>query len=159
MLAHEKFQWTDDLVAQAFHLRDVDGLSAAEIGRKLGCTRNAVCGKFMRVEVARGIRTVQPRPPRKRRRPPTKTPPLTVAPIVAPLAKLPPPPKPVPRPAPKVISTGQVCTITEITTGCKWPVGHVEGIPDRHLFCNAPRWRDDGPPYCEGHAAKMVRLK
>jgi hypothetical protein len=41
--------WSDHDMLAALALQDVDGLSAQEIGTRLGATRNAVLGMFKRV--------------------------------------------------------------------------------------------------------------
>jgi len=52
MTARARPVWTDRRILRALHLMDVDGLSAREAGRRLGCTRNAVLGIRHRVRHA-----------------------------------------------------------------------------------------------------------
>jgi GcrA cell cycle regulator len=142
-------EWTDEIIAK-LRLFWAEGLSTAEIGRRLNISKNAVVGKAHRLNLeprpspirraegeAAAPRTVTP----KRTQGPT-LPPLTAdtAPAAPPLRALMPAPK---NSAPRV-------------TPCCWPIGE-PGKPSFH-FCNQAA--ATGKPYCEDHAAiAYVRVR
>lgn len=47
-----KDSWSDAAILEALRLRDLEGVSQAEIGRRLGATKNAVAAAFHRVRHA-----------------------------------------------------------------------------------------------------------
>jgi len=100
--------WTDALIQQLEALWKA-GLSTAEIGRKLGISKNAVVGKAHRLHLA-------PRPS------PIKNPPIR------PLLK--------PQPQPKPAVTVKVVAMGKSSGACQWPDGH-PGQPGFH-FCGKP---------------------
>jgi GcrA cell cycle regulator len=140
-------EWTDETIAKLRALWD-EGLSTAEIGRRLNISKNAVVGKAHRLNLparpspirrTEGEAAPKPVPP-KRTQGPT-LPPLaaSIATPVAPVRTLMAAPKPVQR-----------------ATPCCWPIGE-PGKPSFH-FCTAAA--TPGKPYCEEHAAiAYVRVR
>lgn len=54
--------WTADIIAKLRHLR-AEGHSTAEIGRRLGISKNAVCGKIGRLKLGGGTSPIRPTDP------------------------------------------------------------------------------------------------
>ena len=140
-------EWTEEAIAKLRTLW-AEGLSTAEIGRRLSISKNAVVGKAHRL-------SLPPRPSPIRRmegqsaaRP--STPKRTQGPTLPPLSASMNSPMPALRaimPAPKSAPRA---------TPCCWPIGE-PGKPSFH-FCNAAA--ATGKPYCEEHAAiAYVRLR
>jgi GcrA cell cycle regulator len=156
-------EWSDEVVARLRALW-ADGHSTAEIGRRLGVSKNAVVGKAHRLDLPsrpspiRRDGTGSPRPRAPRRVTGPTLPPLncTRTPLAAPrapfaldVAASATASQSVPR-APVLSSyTGRVVP-------CSWPLGE----PGTKSF----RFCDDGSlpgkPYCEAHAAiAYVRVR
>jgi GcrA cell cycle regulator len=159
-------EWTEETIAR---LRDFwdEGHSTAEIGRRLGVSKNAVVGKAHRLELPPRPSPIRrdsdengaPRRTISRRvagptLPPltstaavttpaaiTLTPRLPVAPRPAPVAAMPRVPAPQPRPYARVVT-------------CCWPIG--EPGTSNFRFCDDPS--DPGKPYCAEHA-KLAYVK
>ena len=121
-----------------------EGLSTAEIGRRMGVSKNAVVGKAHRLNLP-----ARPSPIRRDATPAARQP--TPRPIVArPIAPRPvrpatPPPAPMlaPRPAaPRHVSRAGA-------RSCSWPIGE-PGTRGFH-FCGCEALT--GKPYCAEHAA------
>jgi len=146
-----EFEWTDDTISELRRLWS-EGHSTAEIGRRMGVTKNAVVGKSHRLDLpARPspIRTGSaPRPPRAPRRQPVPrladTMPLsslrganipTAAERLAPLHT---PARRVTTNAPPRVGSHPCC----------WPIGE-PGTP-AFRFCDDPAPLDE--PYCDEHA-------
>lgn len=116
--------WNDARIAELGRLWQ-EGLSTAEIGRRLGISKNAVVGKAHRLNLPS-------------RPSPIRNPPLRMAPRIVqePEAMPPPPPK-----------------VVQIAGGkgpvCQWPHGH-PGTAGFH-FCGKPS--APGKPYCAEHVA------
>ena len=141
-------EWSDDIISRLRALWS-EGLSTAEIGRRLNISKNAVVGKAHRLNlparpspIRRGEGHVSPRPAAPRRAHGPTLPPLAAAlagnpgPALRPIA---PPPKNSLR-----------------ATPCCWPIGE-PGKPSFH-FCNVSSV--PGKPYCEDHAAvAYVRVR
>lgn len=131
--------WNDETIARLGALWD-EGHSTAEIGRRLGVTKNAVVGKAHRLNL-------KPRPSPIRRGA-EQAPPVARATAtrqaVSPLAPAAPPaparsrpvfqPVAAPRPGPR-------------TSPCCWPIGE-PGTP-KFRFCDAEA--TTGKPYCAEH--------
>lgn len=114
--------WTENRIAELGQLWR-EGLSTAEIGRRLGISKNAVVGKAHRLNLPS-------------RPSPIRNPPLRMAPRPQPE------PEVITPPPPKVVSMKGQRGPT-----CQWPHGH-PGSANFH-FCGeqaAP-----GKPYCEAH--------
>ena len=134
-------EWGPDAI-ETLRALWAEGLSTAEIGRRMGVSKNAVVGKAHRLNLpARpspirrdGASTPRPAVPRVAVR--RSLPPRPVAP--------PPPPAPVaPRPAPvRHVSRAGL-------RSCSWPIGE-PGTRGFH-FCGCEAL--PGKPYCAEHAA------
>ncbi len=137
--------WTDDTIARLRALWD-EGHATAEIGRRMGITKNAVVGKAHRLEltgrespIRRGASAASP--PRQRRTAKPSLPPLAsaltrpVAALPAPTPALVVPPLPLPR---RHGPSGQPCC---------WPLGE----PGRPGFRFCGEGTAPGRPYCQEH--------
>jgi len=140
-------EWTDETIAKLRALW-TEGLSTAEIGRRLNISKNAVVGKAHRLNLP-------PRPSPIRRHegdaaPRQAAPKRTQGPTLPPLAAS----MGAPMPALRAIMPAQ--KFTQRATPCCWPIGE-PGKPSFH-FCNAGAVA--GKPYCEEHAAiAYVRVR
>ncbi len=149
-------EWTDEVIDR-LRLLWAEGLSTAEIGRRLGVSKNAVVGKAHRLSlpprpspIRRGQPGDMPRPPSIRRVTgptlPAMAAPVAVPPAAPPALPRPPPLKAVP-PVPAVRALGRAPGGRLVA--CCWPIGE----PGTRSF----RFCDDeslpGKPYCSAHAA------
>jgi GcrA cell cycle regulator len=159
-------EWTEETITR---LRDYwdEGHSTAEIGRRLGVSKNAVVGKAHRLELPARPSPIrrdtdenaEPRRSASRRvagptLPPlssTAAPPASAAAPVAP--PRPPAPRPTPVPAPPRMQVVQTRPYARIVTCC-WPIG--EPGTRSFRFCDDPS--DPGKPYCGEHA-KLAYVK
>ncbi len=155
-------EWTNEAIARLKQLW-AEGLSTAEIGRRMGVSKNAIVGKAHRLMlesrpspirrdlVDRPQRSVQPR------RVVGPTLPSLAAPLPQAEATDPflpeveedvaPPPKS--RPAPVLVPAARGLSETRRHHACCWPIGE-PGTRDFH-FCDAESL--SGKPYCDAHAA------
>jgi GcrA cell cycle regulator len=147
---NSEFEWTDDRVRKLRQLWS-EGHSTAEIGRRMGISKNAVVGKAHRLDLpARPspIRTGgSPRAPRASRRQPVPTLADTMPLSCLRDADI---PAPVEHIAPTVKPARHVA-ITPRRSGshsCCWPIGE-PGTP-AFRFCDDPAPLD--VPYCYEHA-------
>ena len=154
-------EWTDEIIDRLKALW-LEGHSTAEIGRRMGISKNAVVGKAHRLVLAGRPSPIRRGPPGERpRRPSVKrvtgpTLPTMEAPAArdaVPATSSPPPSSPPSGPAPlrAVRTTGGARLIA-----CCWPIGE----PGTRSF----KFCDDeslpGKPYCSAHAAlAYVRVK
>lgn len=154
------FDWSDRAIKKLTELWAL-GLSTAEIGRQMGCSKNAVIGKKNRLGLAgrkSPIRRADGMPPAKRhRRGPTlpKLPALEAmadpiiraergTDLVATAERLPPVMRPAPPPpAPRVVFKPRKME------ACCWPFGDPKSPLFR--FCDAMAM--EGKPYCQEHYA------
>jgi len=113
--------WTPERVEQLKKLWD-EGLTTAEIGKRIDVSKNAVVGKAHRLELPS-----RPSPIRRG----------VVRRVARPAAKA----SAAPRPAP------QALPLSRTGRRCQWPSGH-PGEPDFH-FCGDPAV--EGKPYCGEH--------
>ncbi len=138
-------EWNEDTIARIRALWD-EGLSTAEIGRRMGVTKNAVVGKAHRLNLpARPSpiqRTAGEKKPR-RSAPRRITGPTLPALHSAASSPLPFRPAVVLRPV-----TSQPRPAGRVTSCC-WPLGE-PGKPD-FRFCGDPTM--PAKPYCEEHVA------
>jgi GcrA cell cycle regulator len=155
-------EWSEETIV---HLRALwaEGLSTAEIGRRLGVSKNAVVGKAHRLDLTARpspIRREGPGQPHERRSLPRTTgptlPPLSSAQPLAPM----PQPVMVPRPRPVLPAPVRVQPAPARPYGrlvaCCWPIGE-PGTREFH-FCDAES--EPGKPYCEEHAKRAyVKLR
>ncbi len=158
-------EWTDETIAR---LRELwaEGHSTAEIGRRMGISKNAVVGKAHRLNL-----TARPSPIRREgEEPPPRTsvPRRITGPTLPPLSAAVPaetPPPPAPRPAvvaarPEVQRAHVVRPVPALrslrTQTCCWPLGDPGTRSFR--FCDAEA--TTGKPYCAEHAAvAYVRVR
>ena len=160
--AHADFDWTDDTIGRLRALW-AEGHSTAEIGRRLGITKNAVVGKSHRLDLpARpspirrdGIRQA-PRP--RRLRGPT-LPDLQSLPPPATTRETPTQVTPVPAPLPARPPAAAAVRIPPLSKHpCCWPIGEPGTASFR--FCGVPN--EAGKPYCPDHcltAYRKVRVR
>jgi GcrA cell cycle regulator len=153
-------EWAEETIMRLRALWD-EGLSTAEIGRRLGVSKNAVVGKAHRLDLpARpspirrdGNSSGAPRRSAPRRvagptlPPLSSTAPMTTAAssMLHHVAAL--PPKPIPAPPPVRVAPPPPRPYGRVVTCC-WPIGE-PGAPGFH-FCNAESV--PGKPYCDVHA-------
>jgi len=158
--------WTEETIARLRQFWQ-DGHSTAEIGRRMGITKNAVVGKAHRLTLAprpSPIRRDLPEGHVPRRSAPRRaTGPTLPAPNLPPVAAsvpsvaaaaperiAPPPPRHMPSPqAPMQLRAVPLPRASARTSTCCWPIGD----PGTASF----RFCDDGAmagkPYCAQHAA------
>ncbi len=159
-------EWNQDAIAKLRALW-AEGHSTAEIGRRLGVSKNAVVGKAHRLNLPprpspiRRDAVARPVAPRRATGP--TLPPL---PTMGATMEARPAPRRVeaPRAAPRAetpirvvaTSTPRTGLATGRTTECCWPLGDPGTRSFR--FCDAPS--EPGRPYCEAHAAQAyVRVR
>ncbi len=143
-------EWTDEVI-ERLKAYWAEGHSTAEIGRRMGVSKNAVVGKAHRL-------ALEARPSPIRRTPAGETPrraPIrramgpTLPPLCAP-SEPPPPPSPV---APVRSVTPALRSVSRAPGGriipCCWPIG--EPGTRSFRFCDAESAA--GKPYCAEHAA------
>jgi GcrA cell cycle regulator len=164
-------EWTDETIARLRALW-AEGHSTAEIGRRLGISKNAVVGKAHRLDLAARPSPIRPSPEGSRPRPaarrstgPTLPPLASTRPVTlagtAPSAARPPgataaprslgalalrAPAPQPAPAPRLAAVAPRPYGRVIT--CCWPIG--EPGTRSFRFCDAESV--PGKPYCAEHA-------
>lgn len=144
-------EWNETIITELRSLW-AEGLSTAEIGRRLGISKNAVVGKAHRLDLS-----PRPSPIRRSDRPASSTPPAprAVGPTLAPLASTPvatPTEGPVTVSAVKVAPPRRLAAVAAApvarVSACCWPVGE-PGKPGFH-FCDGAAV--PGKPYCAEHA-------
>ncbi len=155
-------EWTDDSINKLRALW-AEGHSTAEIGRRMGISKNAVVGKAHRLTLeARPspIRRDGDKTPRRRqvRRVQGSTLP-TLAAALTPMPADPPAPlrapQPVERPAPVLRAVPAARPAGRITPCC-WPIGE----PGTRSFRFCDEASVGGKPYCEQHSAlAYVRVR
>jgi GcrA cell cycle regulator len=142
-------EWTEEVIAKLRVLWS-EGLSTAEIGRRLNISKNAVVGKAHRLNLPS-----RPSPIRRggtdgrasRRNQPRRAQGPTLPPLVSASAPVLPPARPIVSAAPK---------ITVRAAPCCWPIGE-PGTPSFRFCSDAAA---TGKPYCEAHAAvAYVRIR
>ena len=148
-------EWAEETIIRLRALWD-EGHSTAEIGRRLGVSKNAVVGKAHRLDLPARPSPIRrdgasPSAPRRstprRVAGPTLPPLLSTGPVMLPTT-LPSAPKPVaapsPPPRPQIAAPrpyGRIIT-------CCWPIG--EPGTSNFRFCDEPSV--PGTPYCTDHA-------
>ncbi len=134
--------WTDEKIEQLRRLY-VLGKSASQSAVVLGVSRNAVVGKWHRLNFSG---RAKPEPARKGPRPAgvRKSPSLAVVPSTREPVE---PALPIVVFAPVRDDNRKPRSIVDLAPdGCKWGVDHQDG---QHLFCNQPI--QSGKPYCAEH--------
>ena len=162
-------EWNEESIAR---LRELwaEGLSTAEIGRRMSVSKNAVVGKAHRLNLAarpspirRDGPGVAARPPAARRVTGPTLPPLSAAPLAPPvLSSLAPIRSAAPaRTAPSPVASRPApiravpYTSTRLSTCC-WPIG--EPGTKSFRFCDSDATQ--GKPYCSEHASlAYVRVR
>lgn len=146
-------EWSEETIV---HLRALwaDGHSTAEIGRRLGVSKNSVVGKAHRLDLpARPspIRRDGPGPRQPRRAVPRTTgptlPPLASTQPLVPMAHPVAPARPRPVPAPPRVHAPPPRPYGRLVACC-WPIG--EPGTREFRFCDAESV--PGKPYCAEHA-------
>lgn len=145
--------WTAEAIDQLRAFWD-EGHSTAEIGRRMGISKNAVVGKAHRLDLpprpspirregaAPAVLPLERTPPQPRRAPaPAPQPPRAAAPAPQRPAALPPQPGPQGSPV--------LRGFTRATRSCCWPLG--EPGTSGFRFCAGEALT--GKPYCPEHAA------
>lgn len=155
-------EWNDETIAQLRTLW-TEGLSTAEIGRRMEVSKNAVVGKAHRLNLPPrpspirrdGIgSTTRPAPPRRVTGP--TLPPLSAAVTALAVSAI---VAPVLRPAPQTVRPAPVRAVpyapSRLSTCC-WPIGEPGTRSFRFCDDNATH----GKPYCSAHAAlAYVRVR
>jgi GcrA cell cycle regulator len=163
--------WNEETILRLRELWD-QGLSTAEIGRRLGVSKNAIVGKAHRLDLTARPSPIRREPMARPERPapalrvsaPT-LPPLPSA-VLPPIAAIPsprpvpslrpsPPPRPV-APPPPIRPVAAPAALRRSAPACCWPIGE----PGKRDF----RFCDDvsvpGKPYCDEHAKlAYVRIR
>ncbi|HTW27255.1 MAG TPA: GcrA family cell cycle regulator [Acetobacteraceae bacterium] len=150
-------EWSEESIAQ-LRMLWAEGLSTAEIGRRMGVSKNAIVGKAHRLSldarpspIRRGGEGVRrPRPPR-----PVSGPTLPPLAAMRPAAEMrtvearpgPMPPRPMPAPPPRPVVVARPARSRQ--PACCWPIGE-PGTPS-FRFCEAEAM--PAKPYCQEHAA------
>jgi GcrA cell cycle regulator len=168
-------EWSEDVIGQLTTLW-AEGHSTAEIGRRLGVSKNAVVGKAHRLNllarpspIRRGAAVVPARAPAMRRSVGPTLPPLAqaaeqtvpvakLAELLEPASLISAPPAaavaaPPPPPAPRTEKSAPALRHVPAPRGgrvsaCCWPIGE-PGKPS-FRFCDAEAM--SGKPYCAEHA-------
>ena len=144
--------WNDEIILRLRVLWD-EGHSTAEIGRRMGITKNAVVGKAHRLDLpARPspIRRVteEGHVPRREQVRRVNGPTLPAAPAVAAAVAAEPAARPVVRPQVQLRAIAPRRPATRVSACC-WPIGD-PGTPS-FRFCDAGALSNK--PYCAEHAA------
>ncbi len=142
--------WTRERVEQLKILTE-EGLSCAQIGRRLGVSRNAVIGKLNRLGLSRGRKPAAPRAPSalsttsRLRRPGIIAQRQILRAIYA---------EAPPAAEAATIVVGERCSLLDLAKGkCRWPLSD-PGESDFSFCGNAAV---SGLPYCAGHARLAYR--
>jgi GcrA cell cycle regulator len=141
---HE-MEWSDETILR---LRELwaEGHSTAEIGRRMGISKNAVVGKAHRLNLPPRPSPIRRQDGEARARPPA--PRRVSGPTLPSLeASAPAEPPPAARPAP-VLRPVPVSRSSGRTAACCWPIG--EPGTSSFRFCDAEAL--GGKPYCAEHA-------
>ena len=153
--------WNEETIARLRALWD-EGHSTAEIGRRLGITKNAVVGKAHRLNLPARPSPIrrssgEGRPPRRsvprRVNGPTLAVLATLAPVTRAVAE---PSGEVARPQPVLRAVAPSPRTSARLSACCWPIGE-PGTPSFH-FCGDSAMA--GKPYCAEHASiAYVRVR
>lgn len=136
--------WTTDAVARLRTLW-AEGQTTAEIGRRMGLTKNAVIGKVHRLQLPKRLNPICRTPGGPRNPAPARVRRPILAPLASIASSVPPPPPPQRQaalPAPTRSYAGRS------DRPCCWPLGE-PGQPG-FRFCDAAT--TSSRPYCPEHA-------
>ena len=144
-------EWTEEVIVRLRTLWS-EGHSTAEIGRRLGVSKNAVVGKAHRLDLS-----ARPSPIRREGEPRRVPRPAPVRRVIGPTlpslaepsARPAPEPPPQAAPEPRPVRAVSVARPSGRLVACCWPIGE-PGTPSFH-FCDADAL--PGKPYCADHAA------
>lgn len=152
-------EWNEEAIVRLRALW-AEGHSTAEIGRRLGVSKNAVVGKAHRLDLPARPSPIRrdgnggaPRRPTPRRVAGPTLPPLSST-ALPPMEAAPPPPRPVVAAAPQRVPVAPPSRVQAVprpfarTVACCWPIGE-PGTSD-FRFCDAQAVT--GKPYCGDHA-------
>ena len=161
-------EWNDETIAR---LRELwaEGLSTAEIGRRMSVSKNAVVGKAHRLNllarpspIRRDGASAAVRPAAPRRVTGPTLPPLSVPPMSAPVLATAPvapsarPPVRATAPAVRPAPVRAVPYVSSRLSTCCWPIG--EPGTKSFRFCDLDATQ--GKPYCTAHASlAYVRVR
>jgi GcrA cell cycle regulator len=160
------FDWNTDTIARLRSLW-AEGLSTAEIGRRMGVSKNAVIGKSHRLDLPARPSPIRRdgarKPPAPRRLPCPNLTELQNRPVSAstplPVRTVPgdihPDPAEAAPPTQIVRETMPVSTAILGTQPCCWPIGELGTRGFR--FCEVPN--EAGKPYCPEHCRIAYRRK
>jgi GcrA cell cycle regulator len=145
------FDWHDAALTRLRALWD-EGHSTAEIGRRLGVSKNAVVGKAHRLDLP-----ARPSPIRRDKepgwvRPPARPRPIRLPPLpslAVPLPDIAAAPEGTPTPARKRATRPCIMPIGTRVTPCCWPIG----TPGTSGFRICGDDSVAGRPYCSGHCS------
>ena len=154
-----EIDWTEEMVARLRTLW-AEGHSTAEIGRRMGTSKNVIIGKAHRLRLpsrpspirAKGTGTPR-KPPVPRVRGPSLPPLAAVAgsppaqPVSPPAAAPPRPAVPIPAPAPQPATVFKPLANKQ---QCCWPIG--EPGTRGFRYCDGPA--APGKPYCAEHSSQ-----
>jgi GcrA cell cycle regulator len=163
--------WSEETILRLRELWD-QGLSTAEIGRRLGVSKNAIVGKAHRLDLTARPSPIRREPSARAERPapavrlggptlpplPSASAPVATVPALRP-SPLPPqritvPARPVPVQPVRAVAAPP--TARRSTPACCWPIGE-PGKKD-FRFCDDPSVV--GKPYCDEHARlAYVRIR
>lgn len=150
-MSSDFFDWSPENIARLQQLW-AEGHSTAEIGRRLGVSKNSIISKAHRLHLQSRpspiIRGDGPRPPKA----PPRAPPKTLPPLVS-VAVVVRHERPVP---PQIKAPAEAVPVVLVSKPCCWPMWK-NGKRPTHQYCEAPGI--PGRPYCRAHADKaFVRL-
>ena len=156
-------EWTEETIERLRNLW-AEGLSTAEIGRRMGISKNAVVGKAHRLNlpprpspIRRDGNSGVPRPAAPRRVTGPTLPPLRMMEVAEPVVAAPmPAPRPVvpPKPMVREAAPARSALVRAVAPRvgraavCCWPIG--EPGTRSFRFCDAGATH--GKPYCAEHA-------
>jgi len=163
--------WSEETILRLKELWD-QGLSTAEIGRRLGVSKNAIVGKAHRLDLTArpspirrepSARTERPAPPVRLDGPtlpplPSASSPVASVPAIRPsplpAQRIPVPARPIPVQPVRAVAAPPA--VRRSAPACCWPIGE-PGKKD-FRFCDDPSVI--GKPYCEEHARlAYVRIR
>ena len=155
MRSGDCMRWTDDTI-RALRKLWSEGHPTAEIGRRLGISKNAVVGKAHRLDLPRRLSPIRTKaaPPAPRRATVPRLADIMPMASTSAIPQLSPPParpRRTERTAPIAPSPAPTDRRIEANTGntpCCWPIGDPGTAGFR--FCEAPALI--GKPYCDAHA-------